>query len=174
MQLAKEAAKLLLRRDSPQRDKCSEESRRTSRGSRVQRNSRNSTQTLPGTCDSAELSRASMQSRQGVPSRRRAIDFGRSEGAPVRATVDAQSRPTLHFGLADETISAARPCGPNGVPTHPSTAARALGLNTVDSQQEEHLDSLMVAPSIRSSTAGSVRRSAVSSLKQVTAKLTPW
>ena len=108
------------------------------------------------------------------------MDFGgRSNGAPARAPVrSTQPRPTLHFGLADETISAARPCGPNGATSHPSTAAKALGVGPVDSIQEEHLDSLMVAPKVRSSSAArsasSIRRSTVSGLKQVGSRLTPW
>jgi hypothetical protein len=178
-QFAREAARLLLRRDSPQKDKCSEESQRNSRGSRTDRlasvSERHSTHSQPGQTRRAAFGcrSASVQGHHG----RRAIDFGRSNGAPARFPLNEQEtvqNPGL--GFADEAIAGARPSGPDGV--HPAAAARALGLHTVDRLQEEHLMSLSRTNQASSVSTASrhhnFRRSVVSSARSSCVRATPW
>lgn len=120
LHLSKQAASLLLRRDSPQREKCSEESHRNSRGSRgrqsIYKPQHSFAQTDPsGSTDSPGHSSSSVHT--GAPHRRHAIDFGKSDGeAPTR--VSGRLRPAAKGAHGASPVprgnSATRAVGGNG------------------------------------------------------------
>lgn len=176
--LAKEAAQLLLVKHSPNQEKCSEGSRRACRGSRHEAVSRmshhhNSTQTLPGSADSAELTAVHVQSKPPRRSRR-ALDFCRSNGEPEMVPDSTRPGQVGLFGVVEDTISAAMPSGPDGL--HPSRAARALGLDSLDwkadSLHEEHMSSLLASARIRTNSVASSR--ALKNRTKSCIRATPW